>query len=93
MREQNGTHVSTKPRRNRQASSNKTMLQRPANDDEDAWKAYWKTQGQPWRWEPEISQERLGHSTIMMTLEIYSHILPSMQQEVAEKIDDMCKNF
>src|SRR6266446_9358138 len=33
-------------------------LQRPANDDKEAWKAYWKEQGQPWRTEPEIDTER-----------------------------------
>lgn len=31
---------------------------RPANDDTEAWKAYWKQQGQIWRTEPEISKER-----------------------------------
>ena len=58
MSEQNGTHVSAKPRRNRQASTQKTTLQRPANDDKEAWKAYWKAQGQQWRTEPEIDVER-----------------------------------
>src|SRR2546422_11418207 len=33
-------------------------LQRPANDDKEAWKAYWKEQGQPWRTEPEIDAVR-----------------------------------
>ena len=32
--------------------------QRPANEDTEAWKAYWKTQDQPWRTEPEIDMER-----------------------------------
>lgn len=40
---------------------------------------------------PKVVQERLGHSTIAMTMDIYSHVLPSMQQEVAEKIDDLFK--
>jgi integrase len=40
---------------------------------------------------PKMVQERMGHSTIAMTMDIYSHVLPSMQQEVAEKIDDMFK--
>jgi uncharacterized protein YjbI with pentapeptide repeats len=35
-----------------------TALQRPANDDKEAWKAYWKAQGQLWRTEAEIHQER-----------------------------------
>lgn len=35
-----------------------TALQRPTNDDTKAWKAYWEKQGQPWRTEPEIDEER-----------------------------------
>jgi len=38
---------------------------------------------------PKVVQEQLGHSTIAMTMDIYSHLLPSMQQEAADKIDDM----
>jgi len=30
---------------------------------------------------PKLIQELLGHSTISITLEVYSHVLPSMQQE------------
>ena len=30
----------------------------PATDDRDGWRAHWATQGQPWRTEPEIDQER-----------------------------------
>lgn len=40
---------------------------------------------------PKVVQERLGHSTIAMTMDIYSHVLPSMQRDVADKIDDMFK--
>ena len=36
---------------------------------------------------PKIVQERLGHSTISMTLATYSHVLPTMQKEAAEKLD------
>ena len=32
--------------------------QRPAINDRDAWRAYWQTQGMPWRTEPEIDEER-----------------------------------
>ena len=38
---------------------------------------------------PKIVQERLGHSNIAMTLDIYSHVLPSMQKDAADKIDDV----
>jgi uncharacterized protein YjbI with pentapeptide repeats len=31
---------------------------RPKGEDRDEWSAYWKAQGQSWRTEPEISQER-----------------------------------
>ena len=34
------------------------VAQRPASDDAKAWKAYWKAQGQPWRTEPEIGEDR-----------------------------------
>jgi uncharacterized protein YjbI with pentapeptide repeats len=30
----------------------------PTNDDKEGWEVYWKAQGQPWRWEPEIDSER-----------------------------------
>lgn len=35
---------------------------------------------------PKVISERLGHSSITITLEIYSHALPSMQREAAEAI-------
>jgi integrase len=34
---------------------------------------------------PKIVQELLGHSQISMTLDTYSHVLPSMQQEAMDK--------
>ncbi|HZO73655.1 MAG TPA: tyrosine-type recombinase/integrase [Ktedonobacteraceae bacterium] len=36
---------------------------------------------------PKIVQELLGHSQISMTMDIYSHVLPSMQEEVMQKIN------
>lgn len=36
---------------------------------------------------PKIASERLGHSSVDMTLNVYSHALPSMQQEVVDKLD------
>jgi integrase len=38
---------------------------------------------------PKVVQERLGHSDISLTLNTYSHVLPSMQEEVAEKMDEL----
>jgi len=36
---------------------------------------------------PKIVQERLGHSTIAITLDIYSHVLEGMQEDAAEIVD------
>lgn len=36
---------------------------------------------------PRIVSERLGHSSISVTLDIYSHVLPDMQQSAADKAD------
>ncbi|MDI3509118.1 MAG: hypothetical protein PWP55_1310 [Clostridiales bacterium] len=38
---------------------------------------------------PEVVQERIGHSSITITLDTYSHLVPNLQQEAAQKIDDM----
>jgi integrase len=36
---------------------------------------------------PRVVQERLGHSSISMTLDVYSHVIPSMQDEAAEQFE------
>ena len=36
---------------------------------------------------PKVVQERLGHSHISLTLDTYSHVLPTMQEEAAEKLE------
>ena len=38
---------------------------------------------------PKIVHERLGHSDISLTLNTYSHVLPPMQEEAAEKMDEL----
>ena len=40
---------------------------------------------------PKIVQERLGHSTISMTLDRYSHVTESMQRESANRLDALLK--
>lgn len=35
---------------------------------------------------PKIFQERLGHQTFIITLDLYTHTIPTMQNEAAEKI-------
>jgi integrase len=36
---------------------------------------------------PKIAQERLGHSSVGITLDLYSHVLPGMQGEAVAKVD------
>ncbi len=36
---------------------------------------------------PKVVQERLGHSTIGVTMDTYSHVLPDMQRKAAAKLD------
>jgi integrase len=38
---------------------------------------------------PKIVQERLGHSTISITMDIYSHVGETLQREAASKFDDI----
>ena len=37
----------------------------------------------------KVVQERLGHSDIALTLNTYSHLLPGMQEDAAEKMDEI----
>jgi integrase len=37
---------------------------------------------------PKVVSERLGHASIGITLDTYSHVLPSMQEEAADKINE-----
>jgi len=36
---------------------------------------------------PKVVSERLGHASIGITLDIYSHVMPGMQESAAEKFD------
>ncbi|HEX8423828.1 MAG TPA: site-specific integrase [Pyrinomonadaceae bacterium] len=38
---------------------------------------------------PKVVSERLGHSTIVLTLDTYSHVLPTMQQNASAKLERM----
>lgn len=37
----------------------------------------------------KVASERLGHSTVVLTLDTYSHVLPDMQQQAAERIENL----
>jgi len=38
---------------------------------------------------PKVVQERLGHAQISVTLDTYSHVLPSMQVDAAMRLDEL----
>jgi integrase len=38
---------------------------------------------------PKIVSERLGHASIVLTLDVYSHVLPNMQQAATDKLEEM----
>jgi integrase len=36
---------------------------------------------------PKIVSERAGHASVAITLDVYSHVIPGMQEDAANKID------
>ena len=38
---------------------------------------------------PKVVQEMLGHSSITLTLDTYSHVMPELKQAAAEKLNDL----
>ncbi len=36
---------------------------------------------------PKIASEMLGHATIAITLDLYSHVTPTMQRAAADELD------
>lgn len=40
---------------------------------------------------PKVVSERLGHSTIVLTLDCYSHVLPTMQQAATDRLEGILK--
>jgi integrase len=39
--------------------------------------------------QPHVVQRRLGHRSISITLGIYAHVLPSMQEQAAQKLGNL----
>ena len=37
---------------------------------------------------PKIVSERLGHASITITLDTYSHVVPGLQQAAAQRFDE-----
>ena len=38
---------------------------------------------------PKVASERLGHSSVVLTLDTYSHVQPDMQREASEKMAEI----
>ena len=38
---------------------------------------------------PKVVAERLGHASVKMTLDTYSHVLPDMQKSATDKLEKM----
>jgi hypothetical protein len=36
---------------------------------------------------PKVASERLGDSKVGITLDLYSHVMPGMQEDAASRID------
>ena len=37
---------------------------------------------------PKVISERLGHSSITVTFDVYGHLMPGMDESVAERLDE-----
>ena len=40
---------------------------------------------------PKVASERAGHSSVSITLDVYSHVMPGMQEDAASKIDALLR--
>ena len=38
---------------------------------------------------PKVVQERLGHSSITVTMDTHSHAIPSLQEDAADRVADL----
>ncbi|NNE98000.1 MAG: site-specific integrase [Pyrinomonadaceae bacterium] len=42
---------------------------------------------------PKVVQERLGHASIVLTLDTYSHVLPTMQKTATDKMEKLMRKI
>jgi uncharacterized protein YjbI with pentapeptide repeats len=80
MSKQDQAQISAKHPRSRQTSkqsdSSRPVPKQPAHEDIEGWKAYWIQQGQPWRIDPEIDEERQKYLTERR------NIIPDIEQNL-----------
>jgi len=41
---------------------------------------------------PKAIQERLGHSSITVTMDVYGHLFPSLNAALTERLDDVFRS-
>ena len=41
---------------------------------------------------PKVVSERLGHSSVGITLDLYSHVIPGMQEDAAQRLDSVLRS-
>jgi integrase len=41
---------------------------------------------------PKVASERLGHHSVALTLDVYSHVVPGMQSDAAARVSDLVFN-
>ncbi len=42
---------------------------------------------------PRVAQDILGHAEISMTMDIYSHVSPTMQREAMDRLDELFEEW
>ena len=40
---------------------------------------------------PKVIQERLGHSSIKVTLDTYGHLFPNLDEALAQRLDELAR--
>jgi integrase len=38
---------------------------------------------------PKVVSERLGHSSISVTMDIYTHVLPGLQEDAVDRLEKL----
>lgn len=41
---------------------------------------------------PKAIQERLGHSSITVTMDVYGHLFPALNEALTERLDDVFRS-
>ena len=59
---------------------------------ESGWGAASRAVSPPALEHPRVVQERLGHSTMTLTLDAYTHVVPGMQELASLRLEKLLKS-